>query len=66
VGHLVCAVVADSEIQARRAADRVKIVYQDLKPLILTIEVMSLRRCPLTGRGIVVYQLKCFWYNRKI
>uniref|UniRef100_A0A8C0VY89 aldehyde oxidase n=1 Tax=Castor canadensis TaxID=51338 RepID=A0A8C0VY89_CASCN len=38
VGHLVCAVVADSEIQARRAADRVKIVYQDLKPLILTIE----------------------------
>ncbi|XP_012866062.1 PREDICTED: aldehyde oxidase [Dipodomys ordii] len=38
VGQLVCAVVADSEIQARRAAERVKIVYQDLKPLILTIE----------------------------
>ncbi|KAM4836062.1 aldehyde oxidase [Thomomys bottae] len=38
VGHLVCAVVADSEIQARRAAKQVKIVYQDLKPLILTVE----------------------------
>uniref|UniRef100_A0A8C5L665 aldehyde oxidase n=1 Tax=Jaculus jaculus TaxID=51337 RepID=A0A8C5L665_JACJA len=38
VGHLVCAVVAESEIQAKRAAKRVKIVYKDLEPLILTIE----------------------------
>uniref|UniRef100_A0A8C6RHL3 aldehyde oxidase n=1 Tax=Nannospalax galili TaxID=1026970 RepID=A0A8C6RHL3_NANGA len=38
VGHLICAVIADSEIQAKRAAKLVKIVYQDLKPLILTIE----------------------------
>ncbi|XP_048200961.1 aldehyde oxidase isoform X2 [Perognathus longimembris pacificus] len=38
VGHLICAVLAESEIQAKRAAKRVKIVYQDLKPLILTIE----------------------------
>ncbi|NP_001295373.1 aldehyde oxidase [Callithrix jacchus] len=38
VGHLVCAVLADSEVQAKRAAKRVKIVYQDLEPLILTIE----------------------------
>uniref|UniRef100_A0A2K5QHE6 aldehyde oxidase n=1 Tax=Cebus imitator TaxID=2715852 RepID=A0A2K5QHE6_CEBIM len=38
VGHLVCAVLADSEVQAKRAAKRVKIIYQDLEPLILTIE----------------------------
>ncbi|XP_021526377.2 aldehyde oxidase isoform X1 [Aotus nancymaae] len=38
VGHLVCAVLADSEVQAKRAAKRVKIVYQDLEPQILTIE----------------------------
>ncbi|KAK1336525.1 hypothetical protein QTO34_002556 [Cnephaeus nilssonii] len=38
VGQLVCAVIADSEIQARRAAKRVKIVYQDLESVILTIE----------------------------
>ncbi|EAW70209.1 aldehyde oxidase 1 [Homo sapiens] len=38
VGQLVCAVLADSEVQAKRAAKRVKIVYQDLEPLILTIE----------------------------
>ncbi|XP_055429028.1 aldehyde oxidase isoform X1 [Bubalus kerabau] len=38
VGQLVCAVIADSEVQAKRAAQRVKIVYQDLEPLILTIE----------------------------
>lgn len=41
MGQLVCAVIADSEIQAKQAAKRVKIVYQDLEPLILTIEVMS-------------------------
>ncbi|XP_033286257.2 aldehyde oxidase isoform X2 [Orcinus orca] len=38
VGELVCAVIADSEVQAKRAAQRVKIVYRDLEPLILTIE----------------------------
>ncbi|XP_036174431.1 aldehyde oxidase isoform X1 [Myotis myotis] len=38
VGQLVCAVIANSEIQARRAAKQVKIVYQDLEPVILTIE----------------------------
>ncbi|KAF4014221.1 hypothetical protein G4228_005625 [Cervus hanglu yarkandensis] len=38
VGQLLCAVIADSEVQAKRAAQRVKIVYQDLEPLILTIE----------------------------
>uniref|UniRef100_A0A8D1TM58 FAD-binding PCMH-type domain-containing protein n=1 Tax=Sus scrofa TaxID=9823 RepID=A0A8D1TM58_PIG len=38
VGQLVCAVIADSEVQAKRAAQRVKIIYRDLEPLILTIE----------------------------
>ncbi|KAM6175534.1 aldehyde oxidase 1 [Erethizon dorsatum] len=38
VGHLVCAVIADSEVQAKQAAEKVRIVYQDLEPLILTIE----------------------------
>uniref|UniRef100_A0A452RKD6 aldehyde oxidase n=1 Tax=Ursus americanus TaxID=9643 RepID=A0A452RKD6_URSAM len=38
VGQLVCAVIAESEVQAKQAAKRVKVVYQDLQPLILTIE----------------------------
>ncbi|XP_037023470.2 aldehyde oxidase isoform X2 [Artibeus jamaicensis] len=38
VGQLVCAVIAESEVQARRAAKLVRIVYQDLEPVILTIE----------------------------
>lgn len=38
VGHLVCAVIADSETRAKQAAKQVKVVYQDLAPLILTIE----------------------------
>lgn len=39
MGHLVCAVIADSEVQAKKAAGKVRIVYQDLEPLVLTIEV---------------------------
>uniref|UniRef100_A0A8D1SZS0 aldehyde oxidase n=1 Tax=Sus scrofa TaxID=9823 RepID=A0A8D1SZS0_PIG len=42
VGQLVCAVIADSEVQAKRAAQRVKIIYRDLEPLILTIEEIHL------------------------
>ncbi|XP_075385141.1 aldehyde oxidase [Tenrec ecaudatus] len=38
VGQLVCAVIADSKVHAQQAAKRVKIVYQDLEPLIVTIE----------------------------
>lgn len=41
VGHLVCAVIADSETRAKQAAKQVKVVYQDLAPLILTIEVRA-------------------------
>uniref|UniRef100_A0A8D1UIK4 FAD-binding PCMH-type domain-containing protein n=1 Tax=Sus scrofa TaxID=9823 RepID=A0A8D1UIK4_PIG len=55
VGQLVCAVIADSEVQAKRAAQRVKIIYRDLEPLILTIEheswenTLILVYFPLTG-----------------
>ncbi|XP_021105387.1 aldehyde oxidase 1 isoform X2 [Heterocephalus glaber] len=38
VGHLVCAIIADSEVQAKQAAEKVRIVYKDLEPLILTVE----------------------------
>ncbi|XP_010615879.1 aldehyde oxidase 1-like isoform X1 [Fukomys damarensis] len=38
VGHLVCAVIADSETRAKQAAEKVRIVYQDLEPLVLTIQ----------------------------
>lgn len=41
VGHLVCAVIADSETRAKQAAKQVKVVYRDLEPLILTIEVRA-------------------------
>nr|XP_020667413.1 aldehyde oxidase [Pogona vitticeps] len=38
VGQIVCAVVADSEVHAKRAAAKVKIEYEALEPVILTIE----------------------------
>lgn len=59
MGQLVCAVLADSEVQAKRAAKQVKIVYQDLEPLILTIKVMSSMVVPVGSQN--KYRLKCFW-----
>ncbi|XP_074884196.1 aldehyde oxidase isoform X6 [Buteo buteo] len=38
VGQIVCAVVADSDIHAKEAAAKVKIEYEVLEPVILTIE----------------------------
>ncbi|KAH0621633.1 hypothetical protein JD844_023157 [Phrynosoma platyrhinos] len=38
VGQMVCAVVADSDVHAKRAAKKVKIEYEPQEPVILTIE----------------------------
>ncbi|XP_061464042.1 aldehyde oxidase 1-like [Rhineura floridana] len=38
VGDIVCAVVADSDVHAKRAAAKVKIQYEPQEPVILTIE----------------------------
>lgn len=40
MGQIVCAVVADSDIHAKQAAAKVKIEYEVLEPVILTIEVL--------------------------
>lgn len=38
VGQIICAVVAETLTQAKRGAKKVKIVYEDLQP-VLTIKV---------------------------
>ncbi|PKK19615.1 aldehyde oxidase 1 [Columba livia] len=38
VGQIVCAVAADSDVHAKQAAAKVKIEYEALEPVILTIE----------------------------
>nr|XP_021510779.1 aldehyde oxidase 2 [Meriones unguiculatus] len=38
VGQVICAVVAETDIQAKRATDKIKVTYEDLKPVIFTIE----------------------------
>ncbi|XP_009908898.2 aldehyde oxidase [Dryobates pubescens] len=38
VGQIVCAVAADSDVHAKQAAAEVKIEYEGLEPVILTIE----------------------------
>lgn len=40
MGQIVCAVVADSDVHAKQAAAKVKIEYEVLEPVILTIEVL--------------------------
>ena len=39
MGHVIGAVVADNYEHAQRAARSVKVTYEDLHPLIITIEV---------------------------
>ncbi|XP_077926154.1 aldehyde oxidase 2-like [Halichoerus grypus] len=37
VGHIICAVVAETDVQAKSALEKIKITYEDLEPVILTI-----------------------------
>ena len=39
MGQIIGAVVAESREQARRAAQKVQVTYQDLQPVFFTIEV---------------------------
>ncbi|KAM7316176.1 hypothetical protein ACRRTK_024856 [Alexandromys fortis] len=38
VGQIICAVVAETDVQAKRATEKIKITYEDLEPMIFTIE----------------------------
>ncbi|XP_023391755.1 aldehyde oxidase 2 [Pteropus vampyrus] len=38
VGQIICAVVAETNVQAKRATEKIKITYEDLEPVIFTIE----------------------------
>ncbi|XP_043433369.1 aldehyde oxidase 2 [Prionailurus bengalensis] len=37
VGQIICAVVAETDVQAKRAIEKIKITYKDLEPIIFTI-----------------------------
>ncbi|XP_044793002.2 aldehyde oxidase 2 isoform X2 [Bubalus bubalis] len=38
VGQIICAVVAETDVQAKRATEKIKITYEELEPIIFTIE----------------------------
>ncbi|XP_068824571.1 aldehyde oxidase 2 [Capricornis sumatraensis] len=38
VGQIICAVVAETDVQAKRAIEKIKITYEELEPIIFTIE----------------------------
>lgn len=41
MGQIICAVVAETDVQAKRAIEKIKITYKDLEPIIFTINVSS-------------------------
>lgn len=38
VGQIICAVIAETDAQAKHAIEKIKITYEDLEPVIFTIE----------------------------
>ncbi|KAM9249001.1 LOW QUALITY PROTEIN: aldehyde oxidase 2-like [Dugong dugon] len=38
IGQLICAVVAETEVQVKQAIEKVKITYEDLEPVIFSVE----------------------------
>uniref|UniRef100_A0A4W2IRX1 Aldehyde oxidase 2 n=1 Tax=Bos indicus x Bos taurus TaxID=30522 RepID=A0A4W2IRX1_BOBOX len=40
VGQIICAVVAETDVQAKRAIEKIKITYEELEPIIFTIKVI--------------------------
>ena len=57
-GQLVGMVVAETRMQARRAAKAVSIIYEDL-PTVLNIEVSSDHECILHGGVYLIYIYIC-------
>lgn len=49
VGQMVCAVVADTKLHARRGAAAVRIAYEDLPDPVFTIEVRRCFQCARSG-----------------
>lgn len=39
MGHIVGAIVADTQVHAQRAAKAVRITYEECQPVIVTIQV---------------------------
>lgn len=50
MGQIICAVVAETDVQAKRATEKIKITYEDLEPVIFTIEVGRAGQSPF-GMG---------------
>ncbi|XP_075612393.1 aldehyde oxidase isoform X3 [Balearica regulorum gibbericeps] len=62
VGQIVCAVVADSDVHAKQAAAKVKIEYEVLEPVILTIE----ERFALGDRNTSTWRLRvCLLFQKE-
>ncbi|XP_019491153.1 PREDICTED: aldehyde oxidase 2-like [Hipposideros armiger] len=55
VGQIICAVVAETDVQAKRAIEKVKVNYEDLEPVIFTVEVGFMNN----GR-IKALDIECF------
>lgn len=57
VGHIIGAVLADTQLHAQRAAKAVKIQYEELQPIV-TIQVRPVTPVELTCPCLVVERLE--------
>uniref|UniRef100_A0A8B9YTD3 aldehyde oxidase n=1 Tax=Bos mutus grunniens TaxID=30521 RepID=A0A8B9YTD3_BOSMU len=63
VGQIICAVVAETDVQAKRAIEKIKITYEELEPIIFTIEVS---RVPGLSYKVVESEVPCKLLNARL
>lgn len=63
MGQIICAVVAETDVQAKRAIEKIKITYEELEPVILTIEVSTV---PGLSYKVVESKVLCKLLNARL
>uniref|UniRef100_A0A4W2INJ3 aldehyde oxidase n=1 Tax=Bos indicus x Bos taurus TaxID=30522 RepID=A0A4W2INJ3_BOBOX len=63
VGQIICAVVAETDVQAKRAIEKIKITYEELEPIIFTIKVS---RVPGLSYKVVESEVPCKLLNVRL
>uniref|UniRef100_A0A4W2ECW0 aldehyde oxidase n=1 Tax=Bos indicus x Bos taurus TaxID=30522 RepID=A0A4W2ECW0_BOBOX len=63
VGQIIFAVVAETDVQAKRAIEKIKITYEELEPIIFTIKVS---RVPGLSYKVVESEVPCKLLNVRL
>lgn len=63
MGQIIFAVVAETDVQAKRAIEKIKITYEELEPIIFTIKVS---RVPGLSYKVVESEVPCKLLNVRL